>query len=169
MRVTPLVSEFFEWRWAPCVGLTAGSLAFVALALLLIPTQFDSATSGSNLSRLPNETALLDRPAGTPPRALFGASLPRSLAGIGRDSERSNPTRHERMEPAPGMSEQAAPPQRGFSPIIDRPEPPPAPPPPAPPPPMPVEVAPQPPPANVAIQQPQQPDADGPRREITVQ
>ncbi len=41
MRAPQMVNDFFEWRWAPCVGLTAGSLAFVAFALLLIPTRFD--------------------------------------------------------------------------------------------------------------------------------
>ncbi|MES1172858.1 MAG: hypothetical protein ABUL62_00925 [Myxococcales bacterium] len=178
MRVPPLVSEFFEWRWAPCVGLTAGSLAFVALALLLIPTQFDGAASTLS-SR--DESALLDRRTAMQPRALLGASLPRSFPGIGRSSEQpSPPARNERVEPPPTVSEQAAPMQRGFSPVIDRPEPPPAPPPPTPPPtpppPVAVEVPPQPAPppvpppaANVVIQQPQQPDADGPRREVTVQ
>jgi hypothetical protein len=175
MRVPPLVSEFFEWRWAPCVGLTAGSLAFVALALLLIPTQFDGAASVAGLA---NETALLDRTPAVEPRAFLGASLPRTFPGVVRDSEQpSPPARHERMEASRGTSEEAAPPQRGFSPILDRPEPPPAPPPPAPAaPPATVEVMPpQPPPAapspapSVVIQQPQQPDADGPRREVTVQ
>jgi hypothetical protein len=179
MRVPPMVSEFFEWRWAPCVGLTAGSLAFVALALLLIPTQFDGASGAASLR---NETALLDRATAVPPRALLGASLPRNFGGLGRNSEQASaPSRRELFTPPPGpppgMSEQAAPPQRGFSPIIDRPDPPPAPPPPAPPPPAPVEVAAPPPqvpppaptPANIVIQQPQQPDADGPRREVTVQ
>jgi len=165
-----MVSEFFEWRWAPCVGLTAGSLAFVALALLLIPTQFDGASS------LANETALLDHATAVTPRTLLGASLPRNFSGMGRDLEqaRSLP-RPEPLAPPPGSpqgsGEQAAPPQRGFSPIIDRPEPPPTPAPP----PAPVEVAPAPPAtpapptADVVVPQPQQTDADGPRREVTVQ
>jgi hypothetical protein len=171
MRVPPLVSDFFEWRWAPCVGLTAGSLAFVALALLLIPTQFDGAASVSSSA---NETALLDRASAVAPRALLGASLPRNFGGIGRDSEQPiPPPRRDRLEPASGMSEQATPLQRGFSPIIDRPEPPPAPPPPpaaveVAPPPQPPTPAPSPPP-NLVIQQPGPPDPDGPRREVTVQ
>src|SRR4051812_4746134 len=136
MRAPPLISEFFEWRWAPCVGLTAGSLAFVALALLLIPTSFDNAASATNGSNMASETALLERAAAAPPRALLGASLPRSFAGVGRASEQpsSPPTRRERPESSPGTSEPAAPPARGFSPIIDRPDPPPAPPALAPPP-----------------------------------
>jgi hypothetical protein len=148
-------------------------LAFVALALLLIPTQFDGVSTASGL---PNETVLLDRVAAVPPRAMLGASLPRNFAGVGRDAEQAGPPpRREPFAPppgSPGMSEQAAPP-RGFSPIVDRPEPPPpappvevAVPPPQPPPQPPPEA---PPPPNVVIQQPQQPDADGPRREVTVQ
>ncbi|MEO6601383.1 MAG: hypothetical protein ABIQ16_16010 [Polyangiaceae bacterium] len=172
MRVPPMVSEFFEWRWAPCVGLTGGSLGFVALALLLIPTQFDGAPGASSLR---SETALLDRAMMAPQRAMLSASLPRSSAGMGSDTEQARPPSHrEPFTPPPSMNEQAAPPPRGFSPIIDRPEPPPAPPPPAPPPPAPVEVVPpQTPPSasppNVVLQQPQQPDDDGPRREVTVQ
>jgi len=36
------VRAFFEWRWATAVALIAGALAFIALALLLIPTELDS-------------------------------------------------------------------------------------------------------------------------------
>ncbi|MET0793950.1 MAG: hypothetical protein ABW061_20690 [Polyangiaceae bacterium] len=177
MRVPPLVSEFFEWRWAPCVGLTAGSLAFVALSLLLIPTQFD----GSPALSFPNESAMLTRPtAVNPPHALFGASLPSNVSSMSRNSDpASPPSRPERVDPPPA-SQPAAPIQRGFSPILDRPEPlappPPAPPPPptpqppvAPPPVAPAEVAPaQPPsaaPANMVLLQP---EPGGPTRELTV-
>jgi hypothetical protein len=174
MRVSPLVSEFFEWRWAPCVGLTAGSLAFVALALLLIPTQFDGAPASSSLASV---SPAFDRPESpAPQRALFGASLARSLPGIGRNSDQASPPpRPARVEPV-AVSEPA--PQRGFSPVIDRPEPPPPPPPPPPPAPV-VEAAPAPAPAPVPVATPpapapdanvivQQPEPDGPRREVTV-
>jgi len=167
MRAPPLLRDFFEWRWAPCVGLTAGSLAFVVLALLLIPTRFEGALNAGNSS---DESALLDRTSAIPPRAYLGASLPRSFPSVGRTSEQASPSpvREERAESPPALNEPAAPQARGFSPIIDRPAPPPAPAPP------PVEVAPPPlavpvPASNVVIQQPQQPDADGPRREVTVQ
>jgi hypothetical protein len=184
MRAPPLVSDFFEWRWAPCVGLTAGSLAFVALALLLIPVQFDGTagdSSASRSSRSSREGALLDRTVEVPPRALFGASLPRGLREIGRAPDPSNPGRERQAPLSP--NEQVAPTQRGFSPIIDRPEPaqaplPSIPPPPVPPAPPPaVETAPlqQPPPLPApsapptSVAQQPQPDPDGPRREVLAQ
>ncbi len=41
MRAPRVVREFFEWRWATCIALIAGALAFVVLALLLIPAQLE--------------------------------------------------------------------------------------------------------------------------------
>jgi len=145
MRVTQLASDFLDWRWAPCVGLTAGSLAFVALALLFIPTQIDGApTTGEALSTL-------DRPSPPrPQRALFGASLSREAASIGRRVTDSEPSR---------TSEQAVPQQRGFTPVAEREAyvPPPAPEPPPAPPPEPG--------TTIIIQ----PEPGGPSREVTVQ
>lgn len=43
MRAPRFVQEFFDWRWATCVVLIAAALAFVALALLLIPTRIGGA------------------------------------------------------------------------------------------------------------------------------
>ena len=43
MRASQVVREFFKWRWAPVVALTAGSLVFVGLALLFIPDPVGSA------------------------------------------------------------------------------------------------------------------------------
>ena len=154
MLVPQLVSDFFEWRWAPCVGLTLGSLGFVALALLLIPTQFDGAPASSQAS-----SGVFDRPSSSPQRALFGASLTRESAGFTRRaSEDVNPTRLEPAAapaPAPDLS---PPPQRGFSPIAEREAPPPA---------LPAEPAPPPlpSPTNVVLAQPDGPG--GPTREIT--
>ena len=36
MRAARILRDFFEWRWAPCVALTVGSLAYVGLAVLLM-------------------------------------------------------------------------------------------------------------------------------------
>ena len=153
MRAPQLVSDFLEWRWAPCVGLTAGSLAFVALALLLIPTQFDAAPSTPSSDSL----ASLDRPsAPAAPRTLFGASLARGATGFAqRTSDEGSP----RRPPPPNNDPGAVAPQRGFSPILDRPAPPPAaePPPPEPPPPA---------PGAVIISQP---EPGGPSREMPAQ
>ncbi len=72
MRAPQWVSDFFDWRWAPCVGLTAGSLAFVALALLLIPTHFGGEPRVvSSLSAYESQR---------PQRAIFSSALSRSEA-----------------------------------------------------------------------------------------
>jgi hypothetical protein len=154
-----MVSDFFEWRWAPCVGLTGGSLAFVALAVLLIPTRVGE----------PRAITPLNTESSPPPqRALYGSSLARNL------TEPAEPRPNIRVArsmppPAPRSAEMSPPPQRGFSPIIDRPEPP------APPP---IEVvapvapvapapAPEPPPPGSTITI--QPVPGGESREVTVQ
>jgi hypothetical protein len=120
MRVSQLVSDFFEWRWAPCVGLTAGSLTFVALALLLIPTHFGGQPRAA--------TTLNSFDVPRPQRAPYSSSLSRSLAEAERRPEEDMRGAHtqppsDRQAPAAGAVV-----QRGFSPILERPElPPPAP------------------------------------------
>ena len=151
MRVPQMVSDFFDWRWAPCVGLTAGSLAFVALALLVIPTRFDGEQrAGATLSSF-------DSPR--PQSALYAAALARNLPQepvAGQLEE----ARLVRAQPTPVQhSESGAAPQRGFSPILDRPEP--LAPAPAP---APAPVAP---PAQVPGSVVVQPEPGGPSREST--
>ncbi|HEY0469946.1 MAG TPA: hypothetical protein VGC79_37425 [Polyangiaceae bacterium] len=126
MRAPQLVNDFFEWRWAPCVGLTAGSLTFVALALLVIPTRLGGEPRvGSTLSAF-------DGPQ--PQRAIFSSSLTRSATEP--ESRTADDARSARSLPRSGPhgnDETGVAPRRGFSPIIERPAPPPAPePPPAP-------------------------------------
>ena len=123
MRAPRLVSDFFDWRWAPCVGLTAGSLAFVALALLLIPTRLGGAP------RADSTLSSFDSPR--PQRAIFSSSLARSatLAHRATESEDrgSDDLRVARSSPTgPQGVETSAPPQRGFSPVMERAEPVPA-------------------------------------------
>lgn len=154
MRVPQLVSDFFDWRWAPCVGLTGGSLAFVALALLVIPTRVGGE---------PREVSTLssfDSPR--PQRALFSSALTRSVSEP--EARRAEDLRVARSVPpsTPQSNELAAPQQRGFSPILERPEPPPAAPAPVP---SPAEP-PAPAPGSVVIVQP---EPGGPSREATVQ
>ena len=141
MRVPPMVSDFFEWRWAPCVGLTAGSLAFVALALLLIPTRFDGEPRVG--------AALGSFEAARPQRTSYASSLSASLAEP--EERRQDDTHAPSSQPPPSSRpNEAATLRRGFSPIVDRPEPlPPAPVPP----PAPVD-APAPPPGTVIVTQP---------------
>jgi hypothetical protein len=110
----------FGWRWAPCVGLTLGSLAFVAFSVLLIPAQFGSAPGP--VAEAPERS--FDRPSPPAPRALYGASLARGLPEFGqRSAAQAPPT--QRPAPPPNSPEAVTPaPVRGFSPIVDRPEPP---------------------------------------------
>ncbi|MEO7033668.1 MAG: hypothetical protein ABI548_07290 [Polyangiaceae bacterium] len=133
MRVPPPIQEFVAWRWAPCAALTAGSLTFVSLAMLLIPSQFGAARGADSVS-------VFDRPT-SGSRSIYSASLVQSA------SLAQNAVVHRVMEEVPQPRPRAQPvmaavPQvRGFSPVLERPEP--APPRPEPPPP---EAAPPPPP-----------------------
>jgi hypothetical protein len=154
MRVPLPIKDFLAWRWAPCVALTSGSLAFVGLAVLLIPSQIDAAHSAASVSAF-------DRPsAGS--RALYSASLAQGAALAQntiaqRAAEDAPATPRGRAQPLPSP----APVARGFSPILARPDPPAPPPEPAavtpPAPPIPVDAVPAPPPPP--------PEPDAPRRE----
>jgi hypothetical protein len=146
-----LVSDFFEWRWAPCVGLTAGSLAFVALALVLIPTRFGGEP------RVVSTLSAFDSPQ--PQRAIFGSALARNAAVTESQERRSDDLRVARSLPppaAPGVAT-GAPPPRGFSPIIERAETLPA---------APAAEPSAPAPGTVVVVQPA---PDGPSREVTTQ
>ena len=149
MRVPQLMSDFLDWRWAPCVGLTAGSLAFVALALVCIPTQFDGApATGAAQS--------FARANGTPQRALFGAALTREST-MARPPAREESSPERSPEPPPAQNAPTGPQQRGFSPIAEREAPPPQP--------MPEPPPLQPDANGVILQQPDGPG--GPSREVT--
>ena len=146
MRVPRLISECIEWRWAPCVGLTAGSLAFVALSLLLIPKQIESAPPLADSWQV-NRAGVASQQ-----RALFGASLVQgneSMAQPHSDSETAPGT----IAPDPAQAV-AVLGSRGFSPIADRGQ---APTPEA-------EPAPTSEPGRVVLQQP---EPGGPAREVT--
>lgn len=115
MRSPQLVNDFIQWRWAPCVGLTAGSLAFVVLALLVIPTHVGGESRSAS--------ALNSYEAPRPQRAIFSSALARPDTEA--EERRPEPVRIARVAPQPPArsSETSAPLQRGFSPIIERPEP----------------------------------------------
>src|SRR6478735_1882685 len=114
MRAPRLVRDFFEWRWAPCVGLTAGSLAFVMLALLFIPTRIGGELGvGNTLSAFDGSRTQ---------QAMFSSSLARSLSEP-EPQPASNELRVAHSTKAMPRSGAPTPaPARGFSPIIERPE-----------------------------------------------
>lgn len=77
MRTPRWLREFSEWRWAACVWLIAGALAFIALALWLIPTQLNVAAPSAEVTQAlatcapPRPTLFAASPAPpTPPAAV---------------------------------------------------------------------------------------------------
>jgi len=50
MQAPAWISEFVRWRWMPSVALVSGSLAFVAVAVLVVPEDLGSVTGGSRQS-----------------------------------------------------------------------------------------------------------------------
>src|SRR5450432_324949 len=129
MRAAQIVRDFFEWRWAPCVALTVGSLAYVGLAVLLIPSELDGGARSSDVPRA------FDRSVAQPNTAFASSLTQNSFAttSTGRDSVRHTAP----PPPPPPASDPASVPRRGLSPPIEQP----APPPPPPPPPPPMQVA----------------------------
>jgi hypothetical protein len=151
MQVPPPIKEFLRWRWSPCVALTAGSLAFVALAVLLIPGQVDGEPR--------QQLSVFDRPRAAP-TAMLNASLAQGVSMTERAAEDVS---------EPRLREQPIAMPRAPAPPIERAEVVTPPPPPVSPP---AEVAPPPPPQIApplpAVTQeaapPPAPDPDGPRR-----
>ncbi|HWA74114.1 MAG TPA: hypothetical protein VG937_17345 [Polyangiaceae bacterium] len=147
MRSLRIWTDIVEWRWTPTVGLALGAVSYVSLALLIIPDRIGD--DERNASRVGTFQALRNR------TSAFAASIAPSLT----DSE--PPRAESGAEPAPSPPTPAAQPhptdesnfpRRGFSPPLERAEPPPPTPtptpepvvvpPPAPPPPEPPAAAP---------------------------
>jgi outer membrane biosynthesis protein TonB len=140
----PGIPQVLTWRWAPCIALALGAISFAAFAMLAIPERIgdvgSSAHSTSASMTLDNGFATT-QPSPSPP-------------GNWNDN--------------PGVSSRAVPngvtqvasragdlfPKRGFTPPLERPEPPPAPPTAIPPPPVQLDAPPQVAPQPAAPQQP---------------
>ena len=115
MRMPPLIKDFLAWRWAPCVALTTGSLAFVGLAVLLIPGQIDAArsTDTSNAFDQPPRSA----------HAMYNASLAQGVA-LAQNTVSPGPTENA-PQPQPARFRPQPPPlstpaARGFSPVLEK-------------------------------------------------
>jgi len=138
--------KVLTWRWAPCAALVAGSLSFVAFALVVIPDRIGSAMAQAPES--PQEMALAS--------SLGRAVLPTSGSN---ESDWSHPSEAAtNLATTPGSRVMSRPndqpfPRRGFSPPLERPDPPPPAPPPlsTPPPPPPSPAAPSEAPANQVL------------------
>ena len=111
-----LLGDFVTWRWAPAVGLCVASLFYVLVVVALVPNEIG--VPGTD-TRLAKKRAPADE---KPELPTFSTTTP----------ERETET--ESALPPPSMPVQPAGVvdfgRRGFSPPLERPEPPPAPPPP---------------------------------------
>lgn len=156
----PVVS----WRWAPCAALVLGSLSFVGFALLAIPDHIghiDASSTTSSL-QLGNQFARTQTPLPAPPADFSGDTT---------NTASASPSLRDRAATRTG--DVSAFPKRGFSPPLERAEPPPTP---APPPPT-VPVQPQlniPPPAQAVPAPPPpaappQAQAEAPAQAVAVQ
>jgi hypothetical protein len=114
-----------KWRWAPCAALVLGSLSFVGFALLAIPDhigEIDASSTASSL-QLGNQFARTQTPA---------PAAGNDWSGDTTNTVSASPSLRERAATRTG--DVSAFPKRGFSPPLERAEPPA--PPPAPPPPI---------------------------------
>jgi hypothetical protein len=71
MRAPQFIDDFLSWRWAPCALLTFGSLAYVGLAILIIPSPVDTPLARSQPSYLSSSFEHAAPPVSTG----FGAAL----------------------------------------------------------------------------------------------
>lgn len=144
----PGIPQVLTWRWAPCVALALGAISFAAFAMLAIPERIGSggsSPSGMSARMSLGNSLLSTQPSPTPPSdwndnpSGSGRTVPNAVTQVA--------SRAGDMFP-----------KRGFTPPLERPEPPPVP---APPPPLespPMQIAPAgPPPAAPALPAPPPP------------
>lgn len=117
--------KILTWRWTPCAALTFGAASFAAFALLVIPDHIGElgAEAQSAAARLNLGANLASTQTPAPAADFTGTS-----SGVSNSSPPSGTvTRVSGARPANFF------PKRGFSPPLERPDPPraPAPPPPA--------------------------------------
>src|SRR5262245_33666902 len=91
MQPPAWISGFVHWRWMPSVALVSGSLAFVAVAVLVVPDDFGSVTG--SLPRGNRSPSRLAENSDTTKESSFEfSSFKKMLPGLG-DEEPSTPTR----------------------------------------------------------------------------
>lgn len=140
----PGLPKVLTWRWTPCLALVAGSLSFVAFALLVIPDRIGNPSAAESPgSRLVLANGFV-RPDGNAEASASDESLGTSSVAAALPA---NPAARAPSHLADSF------PRRGFSPPLQRPEQPtPVPPTPAPPPPVAATPPPAPPPQFVPPQ-----------------
>lgn len=117
-----LLTDFITWRWAPAVGLLTASMIYVMVVVGLVPSEIG----------VPVANAKFEPQSRSAAGSVFGGSASNGNAnegsyGAGETRPISAPPRPVQRAPVADFG------RRGFSPRLDRPEPP-SPPSPAPPP-----------------------------------
>lgn len=114
--------QVLRWRWAPCAAFVLGSVSFAAFMLLAIPDHIGQVPTEATSDSLRFQLARTQ--AAPAPQSDWSSDTTNTASSTPRLSERTA-TRNGDVSTFP---------KRGFSPPLERPEPPPAP---AAPPPMP--------------------------------
>lgn len=114
--------QVLTWRWTPCVAFVLGAVSFAAFMLLAIPDHIGDIPTEATSDSLRFQLARTQ--AAPTPQSDWSSDTTNTASSTPRLSEHTS-TRN---------GDVSAFPKRGFSPPLERPEPPPAPPPAAPPP-----------------------------------
>ncbi|HEX6273179.1 MAG TPA: hypothetical protein VFZ53_09070 [Polyangiaceae bacterium] len=136
MQAPVWVARFVGWRWTPSVVLVSGSLAFVALAVAIVPEDFGVAVSGrERLTRTPSSRLGTNAASANDEPTSNTGDESRSLA---RMTRRAIPAAEPPGDSAPSNVVQSifhsAPKvELPIEPVDPSPQPPPPPPPPPPP------------------------------------
>jgi len=91
MQAPAWISGFVRWRWMPSVTLVSGSLAFVAIAVLVVPEDLGSVAGGS-LQSSRSRSRLVQNASSTKESSFELPSFKSLLPGQS-DEEPSTPTR----------------------------------------------------------------------------
>ena len=91
MQAPAWIGGFVRWRWMPSVALVSGSLAFVAIAVLVVPEDLGSVAGGS-LQSSRSRSRLVEN-AGSTKESSFELPSFKSLLPGQSDEEPSLPTR----------------------------------------------------------------------------
>jgi outer membrane biosynthesis protein TonB len=151
--------RLMTWRWAPCVALVLGSVSFIAFALVAIPDRIGHVDAESSNAGLHLGAAL----ARTQP----SPASPDDWSGDTTNTAAATPSPGVRSPSSMIQNADGSFPKRGFSPPLERPEPPAVPAPP----PQPIQLnvpppVPAPPPPAAA---PQTPPPVAPQAEVAPQ
>jgi outer membrane biosynthesis protein TonB len=152
--------RLMTWRWAPCVALVLGSVSFIAFALVAIPDRIGHVNAESSNDGL-HLGAALARTQPTP-------ASPDDWSGDTTNTAAATPSPGVRSPSSVTQNADGSFPKRGFSPPLERPEPPAV----SAPPPQPIQLnvpppVPTPPPPPAAP--PQTPPPVAPQAEVAPQ